>query len=262
MNQPSNGVFDLSGTGGASAISFGPIGTQPGAAFVGTVIDMVEEQKTKYNQDPTAPKVLDTWDNGDPKMQYKVTLQTELRESEHDDGKRALYLDGSRKVRDNGTMSRLCAVLEAVKAATGSTELKRGGTLAIQWASGIGHAGDPRSYVAQYTPPAMNLATPAAAPAAPVQAQPAFAAPVQQAPPVSAWDTPAPAPTFAQSATPATAPVSTATVVADGQILRSTPAQPAAQVAPTATPAASGPTPEQLAALQAAGIDPATVFAQ
>lgn len=204
-------TFELGGEGG-NAFSFGPQGAQPGASITGTVVDMKEVQRTNFDT-----KQPEFWDNGDPKMQFRVTLQTQLRDANipNDDGKRDLYLDGRKKPNDNGTKSRICAVLDAVRAATGATALQRGGTLTVTWVSGMGFSGDPRNYTATYTPPAMNLD--GSNGAQPAQQQPASQASAQQAPPVQQ------------------------------------PQQPVQQ-------APAGPTPEQVAAVRAAGLDPAVVY--
>lgn len=206
-------TFELGGEGGNS-FSFGPQGAQPGASITGTVVDMKEVQRIGFDS-----KKPEFWDNGDPKMQFRVTLQTTLRDQNipNDDGKRDLYLDGRKRVNDDGTKSRICAVLDAVRAATGSTALQRGGTLTVTWISGMGFSGDPRNYTAQYVPPAMSLDG-----AAPAQAQPAA---VQQ------------------------------------PVAQQAPAVQVQQPAAAAAPAAGGPTAEQVAAVRAAGLDPATVFA-
>lgn len=186
--------IDLGGSGG-QAFSWGAQGTQPGVRVAGRVLGLAEVQATDYQTGKP-----ETWDNGDPKMQYRVTLQTDLRDPSNptDAGVRDVYLDGSRKQRDNGTKSRLCAVLDAVRAVTGGTSLAVGGYLELVWVSGMGFSGDPRNYEARYMAPQIELggqaqqaAPPAAAApprrdgyvqAAPVQQVPAaFGSPIQQA---------------------------------------------------------------------------------
>lgn len=176
--------FSLGGNTGSS-FSFGPQGAQPGASITGTILEMAEVQRTNYDT-----KKPEFWDNGDPKMQYRVTLQTSLRDpaNQYDDGKRDLYLDGRRKANDNGTKSRLFAVLDAVRQATGGQNLARGGTLTVTWVSGMGFAGDPRNYTATYQPPAMDLGGQQQAPqvqAAPQAPPPSWSQPAQAQPPAS-----------------------------------------------------------------------------
>lgn len=151
-----NDSIDLGGSGG-SAFSWGAQGTQPGTRIAGKVLGLAEVQSTDFHTGKP-----ETWDNGDPKMQYRVTMQTNLRDPANptDQGVRDVYLDGSRKVRDNGTKSRLCAVLDAVKAVTGGTALAVGGQLELVWVSGMGYSGDPRNYEARYLAPQIELGAP------------------------------------------------------------------------------------------------------
>ncbi|MER5252934.1 hypothetical protein [Streptomyces sp. NPDC002855] len=65
-----------------------------------------------------------TWPDGNPKWQWRVDLQTDLRESPDDDGMRSVYL----KYRSKA------AVVNAVKAA-GAQRLERGGTLTLSFTS-------------------------------------------------------------------------------------------------------------------------------
>jgi hypothetical protein len=236
----SNG-FDLGG-GGGSSFSFGPQGTQPGSHVSGTVIDMKEVQETNYDT-----KEPEFWSNGDPKMQYRVTLQTELRDpaNPQDDGQRSIYLNGYRKPHPkNGTSGTLYAVLQSVQQATGTTSLQPGGKLTLKWVSGMGFTGDPRHYQAWYEAPAIDLGgaqpNPAAQAAPPVQQAPAFGSPAAAQP---AWSQPATAAPVAQAAPPVQ------------QV-----AAPVAQSAPVAAPVASEPSAAAIAALRAAGVNPKTVY--
>ncbi|WP_157551051.1 hypothetical protein, partial [Nocardioides jensenii] len=168
--------FDLGGGSGGSSFSFGPQGSQPGAHVSGIVVDMKEVQETNYDT-----KEPETWANGDPKMQIRITLQTELSDGEHDDGQRNIYLNGYRKAHPKtGTSGTLWAVMEAVRAVTGNVQLQRGGKLTLQWVSGMGFTGDPRHYQAWYEAPAMNLAPAGVAPPPGVAQQAPPAAPPQQ----------------------------------------------------------------------------------
>lgn len=238
--------FDLGGEGGRS-FSFGPVGAQPGAHVSGTVLDMTEVQATNYET-----KAPEHWPNGDPKMQYRVTLQTDLRDplDPTDDGKRDLYLDGRRRPNDNGSKSRLCAVLDAVREATNTTQMTYGGKLTVQWVSGMGFSGDPRSYQAWYEAPAMQLQPPGQG-----------APPVQQQPPVAA-------PPAAQQAYQAYAPPPPAGPPPT-QVQQQGPPVPTPPEQPTTPPAAPvgfvnaqgvAATPETIAALRAAGVDPTAIY--
>lgn len=234
-------TFDLGGSGGTS-FSWGKpaVDCLPGAYIQGTVLDMKEVQKSNYETN-----LPETWANGDPVMQYRVTLQTELRDPAiaGDTGMRDVYLDGRRKPNDDGTKSKLCAVLDAVRDGTGGVQLQRGGKLTLQWTSGMGFSGDPRCFTAWYEAPALTLG------AQPPGVAPATAS-AQQAPPQTVQQTIAtqgPPPAFASPAAPP--------VAAPGPMPTAPPAQ-----AQQAAPVAQGPTPEAIAALQAAGVDPATVY--
>lgn len=60
-----------------------PIGT----TVTGTILDVERKQAT----DP-ANNTPQTWDDGNPKMQGIITLQTTLREDAEDDGRRTVYI--------------------------------------------------------------------------------------------------------------------------------------------------------------------------
>lgn len=136
-----------------------------GASVTGTVQNLEEVQQTDY-----ADGKPQFWDDGKPKMMYRVTLATDLRKSEDpsDDGTRSVYLRGSRKAESQSTMA---AVLGAVKATTGGTDLQAGGKLTLTFV-GEDQAtrGKPRKlYTAAYEPPKLSLGgeeAPAATPAA------------------------------------------------------------------------------------------------
>lgn len=238
-------TLDIGGGSGGRSFPWGPQGTQPGARVAGRVLALAEVQSTHF--DGPLKGQPETWDNGDPKMQYRVTLQTDLRDpaDQTDDGVRDVYLDGARRARDNGTKSRLCAVLDAVREVTGGTQLAVGGYLEVQWISGMGFSGDPRNYSARYQAPGLDLGGQAAqaAPAQQVVSQPPYPSFTQQT----------------QVAPPAT-------VTQPANPLQAAVQAPAVEVSPS-TPQyvnrATGEiaTPEQVAAITAAGMDPAAVFA-
>lgn len=144
-----------------------------------------------------------TWDNGDPKMQLVVQLQTTEHLDDEDDGMRNLYVKGS---KDPASKSMHAAVAAAVQNA-GAKGLEVGGTLTVKY------VGDGVSKTRGFNPPKQYEAT-------------------YRAPDASE---------FLGGATAQQAPA----------------AEP---VAPAAPPASTGPTPEALAALRAAGIDPSTVY--
>lgn len=228
--------FDLGG-GGSKSFSFGPQGSQPGASVTGTVIDMAEVQQINFDT-----KKPEFWDNGDPKMQHRLTLATDLRDpyDTTDDGKRDVYLRGRKRPHDNGAKSTICAVLDAVRAATGGTQLARGGRVTLTWVSGMGFSGDPRNYEATYVPPAMDLG----AQGGQQQAQPAQQVQQQVAQPPTApppgWAQPAQQ-QQAQAAPPPAQPVAQA---------------PAEQGQQVQLPPGVQMTPELQAALAAANTQP------
>lgn len=203
----------LLGGGGKSA-KFETVGT----TVTGTI---AAPPQVRQQTDMTSGAPL-TWDNGDPKMQLVVQLQTSERLDGDDDGIRNLYVKGS---KDPASKSLHAAVAGAVQAA-GAKGLEVGGTLTVQYTGdGVSKTrgfNPPKQYAASYKAPdaAGFLGTdqPAAQPSQP--------------------------PTWAQSE--------------QGQVNTGT-----GEIAPQQPPAAApqaGPTPEAVAALRAAGVDPATVY--
>lgn len=148
MTAPSAAEFLLgSGAKGKSA-SFPAIG----ASITGT-ITRPAEVKQQIDPDDNKPAV---WDNGDPKWQIVVTLQTDQRNPEivDDDGVRFLYVKGS---KDPASQSMHAAVAGAVGAA-GATELEVGGKLTVTYiADGVKPSPTrtaPKKYTATYVPAA------------------------------------------------------------------------------------------------------------
>ena len=143
-------TFNLGGDAGNS-FSFDYIGAQ----VTGTVLDLVEQQQT--DMQTGEPK---TFTNGQPMMMYRVDLQTQERDPNNpmDDGRRSVYLKGSRAPE---TQSSLAAVLAAVKQATGTANIATGGTLTVQYV-GDGQPKQrgfsaPKLYAASYQPPTHSL---------------------------------------------------------------------------------------------------------
>ena len=158
--------FLLGGGGGQSA-RFETIGD----TVTGQIISAEVKQQTEIGTG--APL---TWDNGDPRMQLVVRLQTTLCDPSDpdDDGVRAIYVKGSKKA---GSRSMHDAVAQAVRAA-GAKGLDVGGTLSVQYVatepSSTRGFNDRKLFAASYTPP-----SPTAAAASFLGAQ---QAPTQQAP--------------------------------------------------------------------------------
>lgn len=151
---------------------------QIGASVAGEIMEIGEPvQQKEFGTDRPA-----YWNDGSPKMQVKITLQTQERNPEDatDDGKRNLWVSESGK---QGGM--LAAIRDAVRTA-GADTIRPGGRLQMTF---IGH--DPESqnpanprkvYQASYEAPAPadgmfgNQQTPQA----PAQQQPAYSAPAPQ----------------------------------------------------------------------------------
>ena len=105
---------------------------------------------------------LQTWDDGSPKMLTYIELETDLQDSDDDDGVRALYAKGGRNFEaasGSGTSMEV-AIAEAVKAA-GASSIDEGGTLAVQHTgvskpSTLGYQGA-KLYRAQYEAPVSSV---------------------------------------------------------------------------------------------------------
>lgn len=234
MNQPNS--WDIGGDAGNS-FQFDQIG----ASVTGTILSLAEVQQTNITTGEP-----EFWPGGQPKMMYRVGLATALRDPANpmDDGRRDVYLKGSRKPE---SLSSLAAVLAAVKAATGGTNMEPNATLTLTYV-GDGQAergkSAPKQYKAAYLRPPMNLGGQQAAqqpvyqPPQVPQATPVYQQPQQQAPVVQQ-------PVYQPQQAPqaATAPQAVAPVPQ---------AAPAPQVWPW--------TDASLAAVRAAGADPAQVW--
>ncbi len=86
-----------------------------------------------------------TWDDGSPRMQLPVTVQTNLRDGSdfNDDGKRTLYVKGDMKK----------AIGQALRQA--NAKMAIGGTLTVTFSGEEPTAGRPKKlYTATYAPPA------------------------------------------------------------------------------------------------------------
>lgn len=209
--------------GGGNAFTFDAIG----ASVTGRILSLTERQQTDMETGMPA-----TWQDGSPKTMYVVELGTGLRADAYDDGVRSVYLRGSKKPE---SASSLAAVIGAVRAATGGTQILPGGTLTLTYvgdgeASRRGYS-PPKRYEARYAPPSVQLDPGPAAP-------PAWVPPGPQQVPQAPQYGPPPA---------AEAPV---------QYVQQAPQAPQAPQAlqvPQA-PAAPQYTAEQIAAAAAAGI--------
>ena len=100
--------------GGTKSAKFEKVGT----IVKGTIVAKPELQQQR---DPKDGKPL-SWDDGNPKQQVKVILQTEEKDDAEDDGRRAIYIKANM----------LKAVQEAVKKAD-AKGLELGGVLAVKY---------------------------------------------------------------------------------------------------------------------------------
>jgi hypothetical protein len=194
-----------------------------GDSITGQVVKTQVTQQTKLGSGEPL-----FWDNNnEPRMQLVVTLQTALRDDVEDDGLRNVYVKGSKKA---GSRSLHDAVRAAVEA-SGAKGLEPGGTLTVQHigtepSATVGY-NDRKLFAAQYVKPDQ-----AAASGGFLTGQPTV--------------TPGAVPQVAQAD--------------PWQIAGAVPAAQAPAAAPAAAP--GQPTQEQIAAVRASGMDPATVWPQ
>lgn len=153
----------LTGGSGVKSASF----PQHGASVTGTITEPPQvKQQTDLQGKPK------TWDNSDPMMHLVVTLQTQEKTDQEDDGRRRVYVKGS---KDPASQSLTAAVSAAVQAA-GAKGLEVGGTLTVTYvADGVARAvgfNAPKKYTAKYSRPSGDqfLAAPAPGAARPVTA--------------------------------------------------------------------------------------------
>ncbi len=157
-----------------------------------TVTGQILSTQVKQQTDLQTGKP-ETWDNGDPKMQLVVTIQTALRDPQvtDDDGRRSLYIKGSKKA---GSQSPHDAVVTAVRNA-GARSLEVGGTLTMRLVgtepSSTRGFNDRKLYEAQYVAP--NPSGGFLGVEQPQQQAPAYAPPAQGYQPPAQPIPPAPA---------------------------------------------------------------------
>lgn len=140
-------AFDLGGEG--NSFGFDTVG----ASVTGTIVDIEQIQQTDMQTGQPA-----VWDDGKPKMMVRVELQTDIRDTPFDDGKRSVYLRGPRKPESKSSMA---AVLAAVMAATGTRAIAPGGILTLTY-TGDGVPprkgyNAPKEYGASYKAPSVDL---------------------------------------------------------------------------------------------------------
>jgi hypothetical protein len=158
--------------GGGGAPTFSWKGKPIGTVCKGTILDMEVSQQT--DMDTGDPLV---WDDGKPRMQLVVTLQTDLRNGEGMSAPAMERLsdpsedDGIRRLFVKAQMQK--AVRDAVRASSQS-QMRIGGVLAVQYAQdGVKKKASydaPKEYVAQYAPPSVDVNDLIEAPMQPVAA--------------------------------------------------------------------------------------------
>lgn len=127
-----------------------------GDVVTGEIIDAVKQQQTGMED-----KKPQFWDDGNPKMMLVLTLQTELKEDDDDDGKRTVYLRGGNpQVADGKGTSTLKAVQEAVKKSGSKKGIELGATLSLAWTGNApkkGGLNPAKLYTAAFKPAALNI---------------------------------------------------------------------------------------------------------
>lgn len=113
----------------------------PGQVAKGTIVSLDLQQQRDYKTN-----ALQYWDDGKPRMQLRVVLQTDEHDDDTDDGLRAVYVKGESQK----------AVRDAVRAA-GAKTIEVDGVLAVAYI-GDGEQTDvrlnpPKLYKAEYRPP-------------------------------------------------------------------------------------------------------------
>jgi hypothetical protein len=136
-------------SGGAKAFPFENIGDK----VTGEIKEMKKQQQTDMQSGEPA-----FWANGDPKMMLRISLQTDLQETEDDEGMRSIYLRGGNftAVKGSGTSS-LLAVKDAVRRSGSNDGIQLGGILTMEY-TGMGQAANkgftpPKLYTASYRAP-------------------------------------------------------------------------------------------------------------
>jgi hypothetical protein len=127
--------------GGAKSFPF----DNPGDTVTGKILSIKKRQQTDMKTGE--PKV---WANGDPRWMYTITLQTDLREDEFDDGQRTI----------NVKWKSQRAVQDAVRAA-GGKKPEIGGLLSLKYVrDGAAERGQvpPKEWAAMYRLPEINQA--------------------------------------------------------------------------------------------------------
>lgn len=139
-------VDDFLYGGGGKAAKFEEIGDK----VSGFVLDAKVTQQTSMEDNQPL-----TWSDGSPRNQLVVTLQTDERGGEDDDGQRRIYAKGGRYEVASGTGSSMKdAIADALKKA--NAKLSEGGKLTVAF-TGMGKKTNrgfsaPKLYRALYEP--------------------------------------------------------------------------------------------------------------
>jgi diaminopimelate epimerase len=128
-----------------------------GDTVSGVIIEMKKTQQT--DMDTGKPTF---WDNGDPKMMLRITLQTDLQTDDDDEGVRSVYLRGGNYTAASGKgTSSLVAVKDAVRRSGSAEGIQPGGKLTLQYsgnAAKTNKAYNPaKLYVANYEAPSFAV---------------------------------------------------------------------------------------------------------
>ena len=122
-----------------------------GSLVTGTITEVTEQQQRNFDTD-----LPEFWEDGKPKMQAIVRIQTTQRDDDDDDGIRTCYAKGGHKTP---AASGARGMKEAIVAAgqTAKQPIRVGGKLTIKYVedgepSKRGYNG-PKLYVAKYEPP-------------------------------------------------------------------------------------------------------------
>jgi hypothetical protein len=127
-----------------------------GDKVTGKITNCVMAQQT--SMDDNTPL---TWSDGRPRMQLVITLATDDRNGDDDDGARRVYAKGGNyEVATGSGTSMKDAIASAVKA-SGKRTLEEGGTLTVAY-TGEGKRTNrgynaPKLYKAKYEPPRASI---------------------------------------------------------------------------------------------------------
>ena len=149
----SNEATDFLMSSGSKAAKFNEIGD----TIEGQITDAVVSQQTDMESNQPL-----TWPDGSPRNQLVITLQTDLRDGDDDDGLRRVFCKGGKYEAAEGTGTSLKdAVADAVRKA-GARSLDVGGTLKVGF-TGLGKKTNrgysaPHLYRATYTAPVKSVA--------------------------------------------------------------------------------------------------------